>query len=57
MIGKAYRWLWHDVCGLPEPFTYYMRLSAKANPLWWALLPALVGAAWWALITHLWGLY
>jgi len=27
-IPAWYYWLYHDVCGLPQPFTYYFRKSA-----------------------------
>ncbi len=43
-IAAAYALLWRDLCGLPHPFTWYMRESAAAHPLWWILAPVLVVA-------------
>jgi len=38
-----YHWFWHTICGLPHPFTWYMRLSANEHPLWWILAPIVIG--------------
>jgi hypothetical protein len=40
-----YYWFWHEVWGLPHPFTWYMRESANAHPLWWILVPIFIGVA------------
>jgi hypothetical protein len=40
-----YYWFWHLVCGLPHPFTWFMRESANAYPLWWIGAPIVLGVA------------
>lgn len=42
-LSRCYYWFWYYVCGLPHPFTWYMRESANAHPLWWILTPIVVG--------------
>jgi len=55
-LVKVYYKLWHDIFGLDHPFTWYMRKSAKEHPLWWVIVPIVVGGGYYALVTHLWGL-
>lgn len=57
LIKRWYYWLWHDVCGRPEPFTHTMRRSAKSHPLPWILIPLGIGGAWYLLVCHLWGIW
>ncbi|MCJ7828544.1 MAG: hypothetical protein MUP81_02255 [Dehalococcoidia bacterium] len=45
-----YHWFWADVCGLPHPFTYYMRLSANEHPLWWILVPIVLGVSFYLVL-------
>lgn len=42
VIWAAYYWFYHTVCRLPQPFTYYLRLSANHK----GGLIAWLGGAW-----------
>lgn len=54
--AEWYYWFYHTLCGLPHPFTWYMRRSAREHPFLWVGIPTGIGLAWWFLVVHLWGL-
>ena len=55
IILKIYHVIWHDICHLPQPFTYYLRRFTKKYPWFWMALSSGIawGIAW--LLLHLGG--
>jgi len=43
--GPWYYALWHNIMGLPHPWTWYLRECAQSYPVWWIAAPVVVSVA------------